>query len=64
MYTEKILTDIIFIVEGNEFQAHRSILIAGCKYFENLSRDLLETKKIEIIDLKASVFKGNFFFFK
>jgi len=33
LWKEKLMSDVILKVEGEEIPAHKSIISAGCKYF-------------------------------
>lgn len=36
VYQKMLYPDIIFVVQGQEFPAHKGILAARCKFFENM----------------------------
>lgn len=45
--------DIIFVVQGQEFPAHKSILATRCKFFENMFESKLRyLPKRELIDVR------------
>ena len=54
-------TDVTFVVEGEQFEAHRIILSARCEYFRALlyggMKETTDMAKIELHDTPAKVFK-------
>ena len=36
LFNEKTFSDVIFVVQGVDIPAHKSILSARCKFFENM----------------------------
>ena len=54
-------TDVIFVVENRQFEAHRIILSARCEYFRALlfggMREATNSEKIELHDTSAKTFE-------
>lgn len=36
LYTEKLFADVVFVVQGEEIPAHKGIIAARSKFFENM----------------------------
>jgi len=46
LYTEKLFTDVVFVVQGEEISAHKGIIAARSKFFENM----FSSKQWEIVE--------------
>jgi len=60
-FLKKEFSDVSFVVEGEIFPAHKTIIANRCNYFVKMfSSGMVESQagKIEIPDCKAPVFKG------
>jgi len=56
-----LFTDVVFEVEGREISAHKSILAYRSQYFMSLFIGGGQEAKVQIPDIKADLFRGDFF---
>jgi len=45
LFREKLMSDVILKVEGEEIPAHKSIISAGCKYFYGMFKSKFLTEE-------------------
>lgn len=61
LYEQKPFPDITFKVEQQEIPAHKGVLSAGCRFFENMFTSGMEessNKVIDVPDIKFDVFEA------